>query len=64
MKASIGRIQESKRAFRQKLANAPIAEKLQMLDALRERMLAIRRGSNAGANRKAVVHQTPPATDR
>ena len=43
MKASIGRIQQSKRAFRQKLANAPIAEKLRMLDALRLRTIAIKK---------------------
>jgi hypothetical protein len=42
-------IQESKRAFRQKLANAPIAEKLRMLDALRQRALDIRRGSKSDA---------------
>ena len=35
-------VQESKRAFRQKLANLPIAEKLRMLDTLRERTLAIK----------------------
>jgi len=38
-------IQESKHAFRKKLANAPIAEKLRMLDALRERPLAIKKAA-------------------
>jgi len=33
---------ESKRALRRNLAARPIAEKLRMLDALRERELAIR----------------------
>ena len=33
----------SKRQYRQRLATRPIAEKLAMLDALRERQLAIRR---------------------
>jgi hypothetical protein len=36
------RIQKSKREFRQRLADRPIEEKLAMLDALRERSLAIR----------------------
>lgn len=36
------KILQSKRAFRQRLAARPIAEKLAMLDALRERALAIR----------------------
>jgi hypothetical protein len=35
-------IAESKRAFRRRLAQVPIAEKLRMLDALRERMLTLR----------------------
>jgi hypothetical protein len=33
---------ESKRALRRKLAALPVADKLRMLDALRERELAIR----------------------
>src|SRR6266480_690050 len=37
----------------------PIAEKLRLLDSLRERMLAIRRGSNAVATRKTIVQETP-----
>jgi hypothetical protein len=45
MKASLGRIQESKRAFRQKLANAPIAQKLRMLDQLRLRTIAIKKAA-------------------
>ena len=36
------KILQSKREFRQRLAARPIAEKLSMLDALRERALAIR----------------------
>ena len=36
------KIIESKRAMRRKLAALPIAEKLRMLDALRERQLQIR----------------------
>ncbi len=36
---------ESKRALRCKLAALPVAEKLRMLDALRDRQDAIRRGT-------------------
>jgi hypothetical protein len=35
-------ISKSKRAFRRRLAQMPIVEKLRMLDALRERMLTLR----------------------
>jgi len=38
----LARILQSKRDFRQRLAARPIAEKLALLDALRERALAIR----------------------
>ena len=42
MTFDLDKIQQSKREFRQRLAARPIAEKLAMLDALRERALAIR----------------------
>jgi hypothetical protein len=45
LKLELQRILESKRALRRKFAAWPIAEKLRMLDALRERELAIRRNS-------------------
>ena len=51
------RIFESKRAFRRELADRPIAEKLRMLDDLRERTLAIRRAS--GSRKKAILRETP-----
>ena len=54
------RISESKRAFRRRLAQAPIAEKLRMLDLLRERTLAIRRASTPTRLRVAIVQETPP----
>jgi hypothetical protein len=38
------KVLESKRALRQHLAARPIAEKLRLLDALRERELALRSG--------------------
>jgi len=42
MSFDLARILRSKRDFRQRLAARPVAEKLAMLDALRERALAIR----------------------
>jgi len=42
MTFDLQKIIESKRALRHKLAALPVAEKLRMLDALRERELAIR----------------------
>ena len=59
VKGYFERISESKRDFRRRLAALPIAEKLRLLDSLRERMLAIRRGSNAVATRKTIVQETP-----
>jgi hypothetical protein len=42
MSSNLQTILESKRRYRQHLAARPIAEKLRMLDALRERALLIR----------------------
>ena len=42
MSFDLEKILESKRALRRDLAARPIAERLRMLDALRERELAIR----------------------
>ena len=42
MTFDLQKILESKRALRRKLAGRPVAEKLRMLDSLRERELAIR----------------------
>jgi len=42
MTFDLQKILESKRAFRRHLASLPLVEKLRMLDALRERELAIR----------------------
>jgi hypothetical protein len=52
------RVLEAKRAFRQRLAARPVAEKLRMLDALRERSLTIRRASRP--TKKVIVEETPP----
>ena len=48
MSFDLGKALESKRALRRRLAAQPVTEKLRMLDALRERLLAIR-----GARRKS-----------
>jgi len=63
MKPDLARIRESKQAFRRELAERPIAEKLRMLDVLRERALAIRRGSQSGIASEAVVQEAPPPSD-
>jgi len=44
MTSSLQKILESKRALRRELAARPVAEKLQMLEAMRERTVAIRSG--------------------
>jgi hypothetical protein len=49
-------IWESKKAFRRKLANRPVAEKLAMLDMLRERALAIR--AVAGVMHQPMARET------
>ncbi len=50
------RILESKRARRQNLASRPVAEKLAMLDALRDRARAIR---GATLRKKSIVPSEP-----
>ena len=55
MKLDLTPILESKRTFRRRAAARPLAEKLRMLDALRERTLAIRRSS--GPAKKDVTHK-------
>jgi hypothetical protein len=57
MKHDLPSIEQSKRTFRRQLADRPIAEKLRMLDALRERTLAIRRASDSSPKKKAIVQE-------
>jgi len=57
VKVDLERVSQRKRDFRRLAAARPIAEKLRMLDALRERTLAIRRASNPGPAKKDVTHQ-------
>jgi hypothetical protein len=45
MSLDLQRILASKRSLRQKLAVLPVAEKLRLLDELRERELALRRSA-------------------
>jgi hypothetical protein len=52
MTFDLQRILESKRAFRRELASLPVAVKLAMLDALRDRTRAIR---EAAMCRKSIV---------
>jgi len=46
----------SKRRYRQRLAARPIAEKLRMLDALRERALLIRPSSSSMAREEPAPY--------
>ena len=57
MTFDLKRMLESKKALRLKLAGRPVAEKLAMLDALRERALALREA--AGHMRHSAVHEAP-----
>jgi hypothetical protein len=58
MSFNVVKILESKRRFRQGLAARPIAEKLAMLDELRERALAIRAAKPVPESR--VLHEDSP----
>ena len=53
------KILQSKREFRQRLAARPIAEKLALLDALRERALAIRAATAPGPVEVDALRETP-----
>lgn len=57
MSFDLQKMLESKRALRRSLAARPVAEKLRMLDAMRERELAIR-GSAAHSD-SSVVREDP-----
>ena len=60
MSFDLQRILESKRALRRRLAARPVAEKLRMLDALRERALAIRGPTRAAAREATVAREDSP----
>lgn len=57
MKLNLAKILKSKRELRRQLAARPIAEKLAMLDALRERELAIRQSGRPAAESVGVLHE-------
>jgi hypothetical protein len=60
MTFDLTRILESKRVFRRQLAARPIAEKLALLDTLRERELTIRQpGQSAVTESTGVLHEEP-----
>ena len=59
MSFDLQKIMEDKRALRRNLAVRPIAEKLRMLDALRERELAIRGGTGHPASAAAALREKP-----
>ena len=59
MTFDLAKILQSKRQFRQQLAARPIAEKLAMLDALRERQLAIRGSAPRSDASSGVLHEAP-----
>lgn len=59
MSFDLQKILESKRALRRNLAARPVAEKLRMLDALRERELAIR-GRAVRSDSSAVREEPAP----
>jgi hypothetical protein len=59
MSFDLQKMLESKRALRRELAARPIAEKLRILDALRERELAIR-GLPSTAGSSAMREQPTP----
>lgn len=62
MTFSLQSILESKRKLRHDLASRPVAEKLRMLDAMRERQIAIRPKASPADDRMAlgVSRNTPP----
>lgn len=62
MNFDLQRVLASKRAYRQKLAARPIAEKLELLDQLRARALVIQRATAATRNPGVVME--PPASAR
>jgi hypothetical protein len=57
MSLDLHKILKSKREFRQRLAALPIARKLDILDSLRERALAIR--PTRPASSENMLHEEP-----
>ena len=61
MTFDLHKILASKRALRRNLAARPIGEKLRLLDALREREIAIRGHSVPPPPAIGTLHETPAA---
>ena len=59
MSFDLEKILESKRALRRDLATRTIAEKLRMLDALRERAVTLRAAPALGPEDAATLRETP-----
>lgn len=64
MSFDLQKILESKRALRRTLATRPVVEKLRLLDALRERQLAIRgsalRSDSGAVREEPAAYRTKP----
>jgi hypothetical protein len=60
MSFDLEKILESKRALRRHLAARPVAEKLRMLDALRERALTLRAAAPGPAETDAFRENSAP----
>jgi len=58
------RIIEGKRAQRQRITARPVAEKLRMLDAMRERALAIRSAAPVVPESSAPVREEPASYEQ
>ncbi len=63
MSFDLQKILKSKRAVRRRLAARPMAEKLRLLDALRERELAIR-GSGIPSDSSVLREESAPCRTR
>lgn len=61
MTFDLQKILESKRALRRNLAARPIGEKLRMLDAMREREIAIRGRTVPPSPLAGTLHEPPSA---
>jgi hypothetical protein len=59
MSFDLAKILESKRALRRELAVRSIAEKLRMLDALRERTVSLRGSAGSAAAEPDALRETP-----
>lgn len=59
MNSQLSAILASKRAHRSRLAALPVAEKLRLLDAMRERSIILRRAGAAAGERRDLPTAAP-----